>query len=386
MSEQPYDCIVLGVGGIGSHALRFAAKQGWRVLGLEQFGPAHDRGSSHGQSRIIRRAYFEHPNYVPLTARAFEMWDELNKRHRTSIEIKELMTTTGILQVGLPESEVIQGLARSANEHDLKLDEFSAEEIEQRIPLFKIPGNFVGLFEPDSGFLRVELCVAAAIKQAIREGAELKSNVKVLSWESSDGGLITVETDKGKFQTERLIVSAGAWSSQIMNSLDVPLTIVEKQQHWFQLDRVEQKIECNFPAFLIETENNGCFYGMPEFDILGMKVCEHSRGRELDSPASIDRELNQEVLGRTEAFMNEFMEFGRSRMVHFSKCMYTMSPDGHFVVDHHPSHANVVFAAGMSGHGFKFAPVIGKRLVDMLEGKSDSLFDFLVVSRFQDAG
>ncbi|MEL7496755.1 MAG: N-methyl-L-tryptophan oxidase [Planctomycetota bacterium] len=376
-----YDCIVLGFGGVGSAALRAAASRGWNVIGIDQFGPAHNRGSSQGQTRIIRHAYFEHPNYVPLTHRAFEQWDELNRRHRTSIDIKEIITPCGLLQVGRPESDVIQGVIASADQHGLRVERFTPEEIQRRLPMFKIPEDYIGLFEPDAGFLRVELAVAAALKQASKQGATLKSNTIVHGWSVDANGDVLVETDQGSIQGRRLIIAAGAWSSPLLPSVDVPFKILQKQQHWFQLDRVDQKIENDFPAFLIEEDNGDCFYGLPEIDYLGMKVCEHSGGKTLESPDQIQSGLNQEELDRTESFMNRWLEFGRARLVHHCQCMYTMSPDGHFVVDRYPGFENVVFAAGLSGHGFKFVPVIGNYLCELLDGKQDELMSFLKLNR-----
>jgi len=375
-----YDCIVIGFGGVGSAALREAAKKGWKVLGIDRFGPAHDQGSSHGQTRIIRRAYFEHPSYVPLANRAFEMWDELNKRHRTSPKIKELMTKVGLLQIGNPESKVIQGVQKSAEVHGLPIEQFSPEEIERRLPIFKIPKNHIGLFEPDAAFLRVELCVAAMIDQAVKHGAEIMSNTVVKQWQVDDLGQCQIETEGGIFTGKRLIIAAGSWTRQLLPDLELGLQVVQKQQHWFQLDRVDQKLLNDFPCFLLEQENGDCFYGFPEIDYLGMKVCEHSGGKPIQQPSEIDRSLNQEELARTEKFMSEHFHFGRSRLVHHSACMYTVSPDGHFFVDNYPGFSNVVFAAGLSGHGFKFAPVLGKHLVELLEGHCESELEFLKVA------
>lgn len=374
-----YDCVVLGFGGVGSAALRAAAQKGWKVLGIDRYGPSHDQGSSHGQTRIIRRAYFEHPNYVPLANRAFEMWDELNKRHRTSPEIKELLTPTGLLQIGRPESEVIEGVKRSACEHKLKIEQFTAKEIQQRLPIFNLSPDQVGLFEPDAAFLRVELCVAAMVNQAVREGAEIRSNTTVLSWTAEDDGVLKIRTDQGCFWGHRLVVAAGAWTPELLPDLDLGLRVLQKQQHWFQLDRVDQKIENDFPCFLLEQDNGDCFYGFPEIDYLGMKVSEHSGGTEIESPAKIERGLCKLDLERTEAFMRKHFRFDRSRLVHHSPCMYTMSPDGHFFVDTYPGLSNVAFAAGLSGHGFKFAPVLGQHLVELLEGRCEPELEFLRV-------
>ena len=356
--SQVYDCIVLGFGGVGSAALREAAKKGWNVLGIDRYGPAHDQGSSHGRTRIIRRAYFEHPSYVPLANRAFEMWDELNKRYRTAPEIKELITPCGLLQIGRPESEVIQGVQRSALDYGLKIEQFTPEEIQRRLPIFKVSPDHVGLFEPEAAFLRVELGVAAMVNQAVRHGAEIRSNLTVLSWTASDDGVVRVETDQGDFFSRRLMITAGAWTQELLPDLDLRMTVLQKQQHWFQLDRVDQKFQNGFPCFLLEQDNGDCFYGFPEIDYLGMKICEHSGGTKINCPGEIDRQLNALELKRTEAFMEKHLNFSRSRMVHFSQCMYTKSPDGHFFADTYPGLSNVAFVAGLSGHGYKFAPVL----------------------------
>lgn len=376
-----YDCIVIGFGGVGSAALREAAKLNWKVLGLDRMGPAHDQGSSHGQSRIIRRAYFEHPNYVPLANRAFEMWDELNKRHRTSPEIKELMVPSGLLQIGHASSELIRGVKESVVRHGLNVEQFTSEEIMRRLPLFKVSDGQIGLFEPEAAILRVELCVAAAINQAIKHGAEIRSDVEVTGWEVEDSGRVVVRTQQGNFECERLVIAGGGWTADLLPDLDLGLTVLKKQQHWFQIDRVDQKIQNDFPCFLIEQENGDCFYGFPEIDYLGMKVCEHTGGTPIESATTLDRSLDEQQLERTKSFMQQNMEFGRSRLVHHSMCMYTMSPDGHFLVDHYPGLDNVVFAAGLSGHGFKFAPVLGKQLIDLLEGRQDNSFDFFKLSK-----
>jgi len=375
-----YDCIVVGFGGVGSAALRAAALSGWNVLGIDRFGPAHDRGSSHGQTRMIRRAYFEHPNYVPLLNRAFEMWDELNKRHRTSPKIKELITKTGLLQIGNPQSEVIQGVKRSAQEHSLTLEQFTPEEIQRRLPIFKIQSHHVGLFEPDAAFLRVEMCVTAMVDQAVKHGAQVMSNTVVQGWSVSGDGICTVSTENGKFRARHLILAAGAWSPELLPDLKLDLRVVQKQQHWFQLDRVDHKIENQFPGFLVERDNGDCFYGFPEINYLGLKVCEHSGGRPISGPQELDRSLNQAALDRNEDFMQEYLNHGRRRLVHHCNCMYTMSPDGHFFADYYPGQSNVVFAAGLSGHGFKFTPVLGKHLVSLLQGQCEPEFEFLKIA------
>ena len=374
---KTYDCIVLGFGGVGSAAMRFAALKGWSVLGIDRFGPAHDKGSSHGQTRVFRKAYFEHPDYVPLLLEAAELWDELNKRHRIRPSIKQLMHQTGVLTVGLEGSKTVEGVTKAAKDFDLPHEFFSATEIRRRLPIFNLTDEHVGVFEPDAGYLLVEQCVTAMISQALKHGAEIQSDTIVQDWTIDDSGLVTVTTDRGVFHAERLIVAAGAWSSQLLPFLRDGLTVLRKQQHWYQLDRVDQKQVNDFPVFLFEEPDGHLFYGVPEIDYLGMKVCRHSGGQPVADPTTMDRTLDDEELSAVESFMDGRLVFGRKRLVHHSTCMYTMSSDGHFVVDLVPDHDNVVFAAGLSGHGFKMAPMIGKYLTELLDGERRTEFDFL---------
>ncbi len=376
-----YDCIVLGFGGVGSAALRFAALKGWSVLGIDRFGPAHDRGSSHGRTRVIRKAYFEHPDYVPLLEQSYDLWDELNKRYRTNPSIPQLYEPTGVLTLGSPESETVRGVTAAAKQFDLPHERFTADEVRRRLPIFNLPDNFVGVFEQDAGYLLVEQCVTAMISQALRHGAELQVNTTVRGWNVDDGGLVSVETDRGTFTADRLVVAAGACSTEFLPFLRSQLTVVRKQQHWYQLDRVDQKAINDFPVFLIDQPNGELYYGVPEIDYLGMKICRHSGGHAVDDPTNIDRSLDAEELAAVESMMDERLVFGRKRLVHHSICPYTMSADGHFLVDRVPEHENVVFAAGLSGHGFKMTPVIGNYLVELLEGNARPEFEFLQLDR-----
>ncbi len=377
MQDNHFDCIVIGFGGVGSAALRYAALNGWKVLGIDRFGPAHNHGSSHGQTRVIRKSYFEHPNYVPLLKDAYEMWDELNKRHRTAPEVKELLTQCGVLQVGPADGSVIKGVLNSAREHDIRVEQFSAEDVHKRLPILKIPNDHVGVFEPEGGFLRVELCVAAMIKQALAAGAKIKSGVCIDQWNVDDSGVIHVHSEQVTWSADRMIVCAGAWTSQVLGGLDLPLKVLAKQQHWYQIDRVEQKLVNQFPCFLLEKDDGSCFYSTPELDTLGMKVCEHSGGHPIESPEQLDQSIDADQQARVEGFLDQHFHFTKKRLVHHSMCMYTMTPSQHFILDRHPDHSQIAYAAGLSGHGFKFAPVLGKRLVDMLEEKRDARFDFL---------
>jgi sarcosine oxidase len=374
---KKFDCIVIGFGGVGSGALWEGAKRGWSMLGLDRFGPAHDRGSSHGHTRIIRRAYFEHPNYVPLVERSFELWDELTKRHRTAPEVKPLLIPTGLLQVGPKNSDVIRGVETSAVQHGLRVERFTPAEIKERLPILRVPQHHVGVYEPGAGVLQVELCVAAMIQQATKLGATIMADCPVSAWEIADDGSVVVECGDQEFVGDHLLIAGGAWSNHLLSELGLNLTVLRKQQQWFQLDRVEQKLVNRFPAFLFEQDDGDVFYGIPEINYLGMKVAEHSGGEEVSDPSLLNRELNETELQRVEQFLKQHFHFGYHRLVHFSQCMYTMSRDGHFIVDQYPHLPQVAFAAGLSGHGFKFAPLLGQYLIRLVAGEQDEQLAFL---------
>lgn len=375
-----FDCIVLGTGGIGSAALLSAAKKGWNVLGIDQFGPAHNRGSSHGQTRMIRTAYFEHPNYVPIVQRAFEKWDELQKSAGV-----QLIRRTGLLQVGYEDGVVIPGVLKSANDFGLPIERLSPQQIQERFPLIKPNDDHLGIFEEQAGVLFVEKCVAAMIKLAKAEGAKYLANSKVLGWAVDSDGAIRVQTAGEEFCTRRLIIAAGAWSAGLLGQLELPLRLMRKQQQWFQSDRVEGHVETGFPCFFVETEERDWFYGMPAIDKLGMKIAEHTGGQDLASADELETELNQKDVERVQGFVDRHLQFGRSRVIYHAACMYTMTPDEHFVLDQHPVYSQVAFAAGMSGHGFKFAPMIGEQLVSLLDGHGDRDMEFLKLDRFGNA-
>ncbi len=366
-----YDCIVLGVGGVGSFAFRSAAQRGWKTLGIERFGAVHGRGSSHGRTRIIRTAYFEHPNYVPLARMAWEAWENL----QTESDVK-LVQKTGLLQVGRPAGSVIHGVLKSAQQHEIPLQQLTPAEAARRFPVFKIPNSMACVFEESAGFLSVENCVAHAIRLGTQAGGELRCNSAAQQISVGDDGLVAVRVANDTFRSKRLIVCAGAWSPSSLDQLNLDIHVLRKQQQWFQLDRVDIKYENGFPAYLIEDES-GCFYGFPEIDYLGMKVAEHSGGQPVSDPENVNRDCDRDELGRTEAFMDAYLNYSRRRLVHHSVCMYSMSRDGHFIVDRHPNSDQIVFACGLSGHGFKFAPVLGEHLVGLLDKKDEPLFEFL---------
>ncbi len=372
---KTYDCIVLGTGGIGSAAAYFAARRGWSVLGLDRFPPAHARGSSHGRTRIIRQAYYEHPNYVPLALEAYRLWSELEQAAN-----RKLVFQTGLLQVGDPDGDVVRGVSRSAREHQLPIERLTAEQVRQRWPVFNVPAGHVGLYETVAGYLPVETCVETMLSAAASLGAQLQHGVTVVGW-SAENERCLVETDRETYSGRRLIICPGAWASNLVPGIGELLRVVRKHQHWFQIADERFALQAGFPTFLFETDD-GFIYGFPQIDERGVKLAEHTRGETVEDPLSVDRSLDAEDLQRVQRFAAEY--FNAPNPVHsdHSVCMYTMSPDEHFIVDMCDQHPPVAFACGMSGHGFKFAPVFGQYLVQLVDGQPRSDLDFLRSGRF----
>lgn len=378
------DVIVLGLGGVGSAALMHLARRGVRVLGLDRFPPAHARGSSHGRTRMIRQAYFEHPDYVPLVLRAYELWAELE-----AATGRKLYEETGLLEIG-PSAErggvVVPGVLASAEQHGLAVDRLSAAECERRFPGFRVPESMVGVFERRAGFLHVEACVQAHLDEAARHGAELRCEEAVRSWrveQATSGGAthVVVETDRGRYEARRLVISAGAWAGEVLSDLEVPLVVRRKPQYWFAPSTDDYRLDRSAPAFLYET-SAGVFYGFPVFGPEGLKCAEHSGGRVLTNPLENPAAIDELDLARVRAFIAAQLPGISTVLNDHAPCMYTMSPDENFLIDRHPRHPEVVFAAGLSGHGFKFTSVLGEALADLaLDNTSKLPIDFLRLSR-----
>lgn len=370
-----YDVIVIGIGGVGSAALYALASRGVKVLGLDRFPPGHDRGSSHGQTRIIRRSYFEHPDYVPLLNSAYTLWDELCR-----VRSSPLLTRTGIVYVGPPDSVVIGGVRDSANRHQINVEELTTTELSARFPGFAAAEQSAVLYEPDAGYLLVEDCVKAFAEQATGLGASLSCGETVLSWSAHETGVV-VETDSRRYEASRLVITAGCWSRQLLAELNMSLRILRKHLHWYAANdlRYEQTASC--PCFFYEALD-GFFYGFPSHAGSGLKVAEHSGGQEITDPLLDDRHPDPADTQRVETFLQRFLSGVSSQRLRHDVCFYTMTPDGHFIVDHHPAHRNVVFAAGLSGHGFKFAPALGEILASLtLDGRYAGDLEFLSLQR-----
>lgn len=356
--RQHYDAIVLGVGGVGSSALSHLAQRGLRVLGLDRFPPGHDRGSSHGQTRLIRQAYYEHPDYVPLLKRAYSLWAELSARCG-----KQLYHEVGVLQVGLPAGRVIPGILASSQQHQLEVEKLSSSEVSRRFPGFECPETLSAVFERRAGYLRVEDCVTAYASEAQQLGAELRIGESILNWSATSQG-VEVQTDQGTYGAGHLIITAGAWASQFLKDIGIDFVVTRKPLYWFETPGTAYRADQGAPGFIYETPL-GNFYGFPVIDGNGLKVAEHSGGDIVSDPLTVNREEQPAETVRVSQFLSEYLPQVTTKKTNFDVCLYTLSPDRNFVVDRHPTFPHVSFAAGLSGHGFKFASVLGETLVDL---------------------
>ena len=376
--QMNYDAIVLGTGGIGSAATYQLAQRGARVLGLDRYPAAHDQGSSHGQTRIIRLAYFEHPDYVPLLRRAFTLWHDLEQRSDTT-----LYDPVGLLQAGPSDGEVVSGVLQSSELHQLDVERLSAREIERCFSGFQVPEHFVGVFERQAGYLHVEAAVAQHLRLAQRLGATLQFGEQIVEWRR-EGQQIRVTTDRNHYLTERLIVTAGPWAASLLRSLPVPLTILRKHLHWYEPTDQRYEARNGGCTFLFELPD-GIYYGFPQLtgDRDGVKIAEHSGGVAIADPQLDSRLIDAEDRRRVESFIKRCLPGVTPRHQRHAVCYYTMSPDGHFLVDRDPQDEAVFFVAGLSGHGFKFASVLGEVLAQMaIDGQTDQPIDFLSLRRF----
>ena len=375
-----YDVIVLGAGGVGSATLYHLAKRGVRAIGIDRFDPPHDRGSTHGQSRVIRQAYYEHPNYVPLLRESYREWFDVE-----TLLGRKLFHQVGLLEVGPGDGAVVPNVLKAAAQYDIRVESLTPAQVEAHWPGLRVDPSFAGVFEPAAGYLLVEDCVQAHLDLARAAGAELLANTEVVGVKA-DASSVVVTTSAGlEITASKLIVAAGAWSPDQFLNLGIDCVVRRKSLFWFACDDPQYKVENGFPVFLFELPT-GIFYGFPKMDDVGLKFAEHSGGYSVTDPLTVDRSIDAMEQSRLVEVLARMMPGVSTRVTHHAVCMYTMSPDEHFIIDRHPTSPNVVFAAGLSGHGFKFTGVLGRALADLaMQGGTTLPIDFLSLRRLGQA-
>lgn len=374
MTANAYDVIVVGVGGMGSAACLQLARRGLRVLGLERFEIGNARGSSCGETRIIRRAYFERPDYVPLLERVYPQWAEIEEESG-----EKLYERTGLLLVGPDTGVVIRGVEQSSSANNIAITRLTAADVRSRFPALHCDDGLVGLYEEDAGYLRCEHAVRVQAALAQRHGATLLTGHRVLHWTADNHG-VTVETDHERFVAGRLVLTAGPWASELLTSLGLPLQVRRKVQLWYEAGDAYTAAR-GFPVWGYHIGDQ-FFYGFPAIDG-AIKLGQHFGGHET-TPDEISRALTPADVDEVAGFVHEFLPgVASSKPLRHMVCMYTMTPDENFIVDAHPDYDRVLLIAGLSGHGFKFGPVLGEVLADRVTGgKTDLPVGFLSLRRF----
>ena len=372
MAVAAYDVAVIGLGVMGSAALASLARRGRRVVGIDRFAPGHDRGSSHGATRVIRLGYFEHPSYVPLLRAAYPLWRELEARSGVP-----LLTVTGIVEMGVPASDLVAGTLRASLLHGLDHDILDAPGLMKRFPALRVPEDFVGVFQPDGGFVRAESTIAALIAEARGAGADLRVAERVLAVEPQRGG-VRVVTERGAIAAGCAIVGAGPWVRSLVR--EIPARVTRQVLGWFEPRNAVQAALLapgRFPVFLLQSQD-GLFYGFPADGSAGVKAAKHDQAGDTVDPDACDRTVSAADEATIRAMLEAHVPGAAGRLLTATTCLYSMAPDGDFILDRLPEHPEILVASPCSGHGFKFAPLIGEILAD-LAGDGATAHD---ISRF----
>ncbi|KAA1295777.1 MAG: N-methyl-L-tryptophan oxidase [SAR202 cluster bacterium] len=374
--SQEFDCIVIGVGGMGSSTLYNLAKRGRRVLGLEQFDIPHAEGSSHGVNRIIRLAYYEHPSYVPLLRRAYELWSDIE-----SVTGEQLLYKTGSIDTAPSGHEVFEGSLESCLLHDIPHRVLNHAQINEEFPGYQLPPGHMGLLQGDGGFVLSERSIVAYANAAMSTGAEIHAREVVSGWEPDQGG-VRVFTDRGEYTAERLVITAGAWTSGMVPILD-DLAVPERQVlAWLQPIDGSLYTPDVFPVFNAYFDE-GRYYGFPVYGIPGFKVGRYHHLEEVIDPDFAIKTVNSEDEAVLRSAVERYFPKANGTTMTLKTCMFTNTPDEHFIVDLLPANSQVAVAAGFSGHGFKFASVIGEILADLaINGETEHNIDLLKIDRF----
>lgn len=358
MESKRYDCIVIGVGGMGSATVYQLARRGKKTLGLEQFDIPHELGSSHGLTRIIRLAYYEHPSYVPLLRRSYELWRALEAETGTQV-----LHITGSIDASPEDHPVFQGSLQSCLQHDLPHEVLTSAQLTARFPGYHFPAETMALFQPEGGFLTPEKCIETFVAAARAHGADVHAREAVLEWETTAEGGVRVRTAQAVYEADKLVITAGAWAAKLLPPLKT-LAVPERQVLiWLEPRRPELFAPERFPVFNCVVEE-GRYYGFPLWEHPGFKYGRYHHLEEVVDPDTVDRTPKPRDEAILRGFGERYFPDAAGETLMLKTCLFTNSPDEHFILDLHPNYPQVAFAAGFSGHGFKFASVIGEIMAD----------------------
>ena len=372
-----YDAIVIGVGGMGSATLYHLARRHQRVLGLERYDIPNEMGSSHGVTRMIRLTVQEDPRYVPLVQRAYTLWHQLE-----NIAGERLLFTTGSIRAGFQGNQMLDGSREACEAYGIPYEVLTSTETNQRFPGYQLPEDIFAVYQPDGGFLLSDRCIVAHVTAALDLGAEVHGREQVLDWEPTADG-VTVRTDRSSYSARRLIVCSGAWTAKLLPQLAESAVPERQVLAWFQPLSPEHFRPQSFPVFGLVVDE-GRFYGFPSYGIPGFKVGRtHHLVQQVD-PDHMDREVHREDEDLLRNFTQRYFPQAAGPVLALKTCLFTNSPDEHFILDTLPDHPQVSVAAGFSGHGFKYCSVVGEIMADLAQhGDTSHDLSLFRISRLQ---
>lgn len=378
---EAFDAIVVGLGAHGSAAAASLARRGLRVLGLDRFGPGESLGSSGGWSRMIRIAHFEHPGLVPFAMASWDRWLDLEEETSTP-----LLTETGGLYGGPPGSSIVAGASDSVGDHAVSHEVLDADEIHRRWPILEPAEETVAILENRAGTIRIDRALDAYREVARRAGGTLRYGRRVVDWRPAPGGGIEVETDDGQVVGgAHLVLTAGPWIGALVPDLRLPLTVEREIPMWFQPIVEPTSVGADRLPIWVLRDGDTMFYGIPHDAELGLKVSIHHWGSFVD-PDTVERQVSDAEVERVREFLRRRMPAADGPLRNAKVCLYTNTPDQSFIVGRHPAVTGVAFASACSGHGFKFAPVIGEILADLaIDGATAWPIDAFRADRFGSA-
>ncbi|MYA02494.1 MAG: N-methyl-L-tryptophan oxidase [Chloroflexi bacterium] len=380
-STNRYDVAIIGLGAMGSAAAWHLARRGQRVIGFDRFHPPHMMGSTHGDTRGIREAYYEGPSYVPFVRRAYELWDELS-----GLVGQQLFTQTGALSLGVEGASLVEGVLASAREHDIAVDYMDSSELKKRYPGVMATDDLVGVLEQRGGMIEIEPALNGQLDQAARHGAELHFDEPVDKWLPQDmddiESPVTINTAKGTYEAERMVVTAGAWNAGLLGKLNLPLMVTRQVMFWFEPKRNPEAFEVGaLPFWMWERGPQDFAYGFPNVG-KGFKLGHHQPLDEVE-PSGYSRELTERDESNVRYWLERTFPDVGGKLLRAETCLYTHTPDAHFLLDIHPKRPNIVVASPCSGHGFKFAPAIGEALADLsMHRKTEHDLELFRIDRF----
>lgn len=370
--KKQVEVVIVGAGSMGMAAGFYLAKLGINVLLLDSHNPPHDKGSHHGETRIIRHAYGEGSQYVPLVLRAQQLWEQLEQESGT-----KLFLQTGVLCAGDRGSSFVEEAVASGRKYSLPIEQLSNEEMSYRWRGFAFPEGFSGCYEPHSGVLFSEQCIAAFRKLGEENGMEVLPYTRVERIEMNANGAV-IETNDETYYADFAVVSAGAWSGKLLREmgLELPLQPVRKTVSWVQCKQELYDAQV-FPAYTVDLLN-AHYYGFPSIAGSGVKAGRHDGGENIDPDTPISP-YGPKDEAEIRSFLDKCLPDANGPLVKGSTCIYTLTPDEDFILDRHPEYPQLFIAAGFSGHGFKFSSVVGE-IISQVMTKGKSQFDLSVFS------